>query len=364
MIELCHDGDFNDETSTSYCAKISEGGCPCPNSDEVKCGANEYYSGYCARACCDWTVEEACFDSNNQLLGCARFDEGRCNNSNEKRVARGGFRSSGTSAQGMKPKPNSLVSEVKQPSPRFTSFNHAPAAEHPTPSLTLHESKKKPPNPNSLVYVANRPGYEKNKKPTSPTPQAQGKRPKPNSHNTNEAPSSGTSAQGMKPKPNSLLSEVKQPSTSFTSFAHIAAPSPSIATKMPSFETNETPSPRMSAQGMRPKPNSVLFEAKHPSTKGMAPKPNSLLSEVKQPSTSFTSFAHIAAPSPSIATKMPSFETNETPSPRMSAQGMRPKPNSFLFVAKHPSTKGMAPKPNSHLILIQALTPSQEQVST
>lgn len=81
--EVCHDS-----SAMPYCAKISEGGCPCPNNNEVKCGASQYSSGYCARACCDWTVEEACFDENNKLLSCARFDEGGCQNARQRSVAR------------------------------------------------------------------------------------------------------------------------------------------------------------------------------------------------------------------------------------------------------------------------------------
>jgi hypothetical protein len=81
--EMCHDS-----FARPYCAKISEGGCPCPNNDEIKCDASQYSSGYCARACCDWTVEEACFDENNRQLGCARFDEGGCENENQRKAAR------------------------------------------------------------------------------------------------------------------------------------------------------------------------------------------------------------------------------------------------------------------------------------
>lgn len=114
---MCHDN-----FSRPYCAKITEGGCPCSNSDEVKCGANQYYSGYCAIACCDWTVEQACFDENNKLIGCARLDGGGCD-----------------------PKQRKIG--------RWPAI--APTGMHPSPSITIYDANT--PGPTKKVYGKMRP---------------------------------------------------------------------------------------------------------------------------------------------------------------------------------------------------------------
>lgn len=85
--ETCYNSTSIDDSSSSYCAKISEGGCPCRNSDEVKCGASEYYAGYCTRICCDWRVKQACFDVNNEVASCARYDEGGCPKNDKNKIA-------------------------------------------------------------------------------------------------------------------------------------------------------------------------------------------------------------------------------------------------------------------------------------
>lgn len=77
--EACYESTAMDQSTPSYCAKISDGGCPCPNSNEVKCGASEYYAGYCTRVCCDWRYEQPCYDDNKVLVGCA-FAGGQCPN--------------------------------------------------------------------------------------------------------------------------------------------------------------------------------------------------------------------------------------------------------------------------------------------
>lgn len=100
---------------------ISDGGCPCANNDEMKCGASEYYSGYCSRACCDWTVEEACFDDNNKLLGCARYDQGGCRNEKQRKIARW-------------PEPAPRETNGMHPSPSLTSTSQIISAPAPQPS--------------------------------------------------------------------------------------------------------------------------------------------------------------------------------------------------------------------------------------
>ncbi|KAL9183377.1 hypothetical protein ACHAXT_005164 [Thalassiosira profunda] len=70
--EACHDPITGDAT---HCAKLEEGGCPCPEGEE-KCGANEYSSGYCTTLCCTST-EKTCYDLDGEALLCV--DEGeRC----------------------------------------------------------------------------------------------------------------------------------------------------------------------------------------------------------------------------------------------------------------------------------------------
>ena len=59
------------------CARFDEGGCPCPDG-EVKCGANEFSSGYCTTVCCDWTIEQTCYDGNGEPLYCKKYEDGAC----------------------------------------------------------------------------------------------------------------------------------------------------------------------------------------------------------------------------------------------------------------------------------------------
>ena len=57
--------------------RYDQGGCPCP-SGEVKCGVSEYSSGYCTTLCCDWTIEQTCYDSNREPISCRRYEDGPC----------------------------------------------------------------------------------------------------------------------------------------------------------------------------------------------------------------------------------------------------------------------------------------------
>ena len=57
--------------------RYDEGGCPCP-SGETKCGVSEYSSGYCTTLCCDWTIEQTCYDSNREPISCRRYEDGPC----------------------------------------------------------------------------------------------------------------------------------------------------------------------------------------------------------------------------------------------------------------------------------------------
>eukprot|EP01083_Nonionella_stella_P095428 267916_1 len=68
--ETCYD-DMTNEAIT--CARYDEGGCPCPDG-QVKCGANEFSSGYCTSLCCDWMVEETCYDENGEPAYCKSYD--------------------------------------------------------------------------------------------------------------------------------------------------------------------------------------------------------------------------------------------------------------------------------------------------
>lgn len=122
--EVCHDG-----SSEPYCAMISDGGCPCANSDEIKCGASKYSSGYCSRACCDWTVEEACFDDNNELLGCARLDQGGCRNDRQRKIASW-------------PEPAPQQTSGMRPSPSLTSPDRA-MRPSPSPSSSAPQENQK-----------------------------------------------------------------------------------------------------------------------------------------------------------------------------------------------------------------------------
>lgn len=160
---MCHDS-----FARPYCAKISEGGCPCPNNDEVKCGASQYSSGYCARACCDWAVEEACFDENNRQLGCARFDEGGCENENQRKAARFPNTAPEGDKQGKGAHPSpSATADVRTGhmvvfEKRMTTapaVNNVVHGRHPTPSVTadVSSSKKRQgrhPTPSTITDVS------------------------------------------------------------------------------------------------------------------------------------------------------------------------------------------------------------------
>ena len=67
----CFDDITGEPTS---CMRYDEGGCPCPDG-EVKCGVNEYSSGYCTSLCCDWTTEQTCYDSYGEPASCKSYDE-------------------------------------------------------------------------------------------------------------------------------------------------------------------------------------------------------------------------------------------------------------------------------------------------
>lgn len=62
------------------CARYDRGGCPCPEG-EVKCGANEFSSGYCTKLCCDWSTEQTCYDENWEPAYCKKYDDGPCHQS-------------------------------------------------------------------------------------------------------------------------------------------------------------------------------------------------------------------------------------------------------------------------------------------
>ena len=79
---MTEDTCFDEETSEpSFCAKITDGGCPCP-SGQVKCGVNQYSIGYCTDVCCDWESEETCYNPRTRRSRCARINEGGCGNEN------------------------------------------------------------------------------------------------------------------------------------------------------------------------------------------------------------------------------------------------------------------------------------------
>jgi len=73
--ETCYDEYY---IATS-CAKISEGGCPCPEGEE-KCGADAEsgYSGYCTQVCCDYETEQTCYDEDYIATSCAKYSDGGC----------------------------------------------------------------------------------------------------------------------------------------------------------------------------------------------------------------------------------------------------------------------------------------------
>lgn len=74
--ETCY--DETTEVATS-CARYDEGGCPCPEG-QVRCGVSQFSSGYCTSLCCDWTIEETCYDGNMEPAYCKRYDDGTCPN--------------------------------------------------------------------------------------------------------------------------------------------------------------------------------------------------------------------------------------------------------------------------------------------
>jgi len=59
--------------------RYDEGGCPCPK-EQVKCGVSQFSSGYCTTLCCDWTIEETCYDGNMEPAYCKKYDDGICPN--------------------------------------------------------------------------------------------------------------------------------------------------------------------------------------------------------------------------------------------------------------------------------------------
>jgi len=69
---------YNDDRDAESCAAIAEGGCPCPEEGEVKCGADEMYGypGYCSAVCCDDATEETCYDDDWNPESCAPIGEG------------------------------------------------------------------------------------------------------------------------------------------------------------------------------------------------------------------------------------------------------------------------------------------------
>ncbi|KAL7465812.1 hypothetical protein ACHAXS_006131 [Conticribra weissflogii] len=73
--EACMDA-FTGEVKS--CALIADGGCPCPDG-LVKCGVFEGYSGYCTEVCCDEITEETCYsDITGHVESCALLSEGGC----------------------------------------------------------------------------------------------------------------------------------------------------------------------------------------------------------------------------------------------------------------------------------------------
>lgn len=73
--ELCYDADYN----PTGCKAIADGGCPCPDADQVKCGGIPEWNipGYCTKFCCE-DDEETCYDENWDETGCAAISEGGC----------------------------------------------------------------------------------------------------------------------------------------------------------------------------------------------------------------------------------------------------------------------------------------------
>lgn len=74
--ELCYDAEYN----PTGCVAIADGGCACPEGEE-KCGLNAEwnYAGYCTAICCDDEAgEETCYDENYNPTGCSLVSEGGC----------------------------------------------------------------------------------------------------------------------------------------------------------------------------------------------------------------------------------------------------------------------------------------------
>eukprot|EP00569_Conticribra_weissflogii_P006955 CAMPEP_0171333602 /NCGR_PEP_ID=MMETSP0878-20121228/4101_1 /TAXON_ID=67004 /ORGANISM="Thalassiosira weissflogii, Strain CCMP1336" /LENGTH=327 /DNA_ID=CAMNT_0011834549 /DNA_START=81 /DNA_END=1064 /DNA_ORIENTATION=+ len=76
--EITEETCMGDDDGVLYCAKYSEGGCPCEDDDDVKCGYSEYFPGYCTKVCCDPETEQTCYDSNWNPLWCAKIAWGGC----------------------------------------------------------------------------------------------------------------------------------------------------------------------------------------------------------------------------------------------------------------------------------------------
>lgn len=77
---LCCDGDdhqtcYDENSDPSYCALISEGGCPCTEG-KSKCGATDDWAGYCTDICCE-SDEETCYDDPGKMT-CKQISLGGC----------------------------------------------------------------------------------------------------------------------------------------------------------------------------------------------------------------------------------------------------------------------------------------------
>lgn len=76
--ETCYDGKLN----PVECKKFGEGGCGCSKKrknkqKQVRCGFSETNPGYCADVCCDGITEETCMGDDGELY-CAKYSEGGC----------------------------------------------------------------------------------------------------------------------------------------------------------------------------------------------------------------------------------------------------------------------------------------------
>lgn len=72
--ETCYD----EMTNPTSCAPVADGGCPCPEGEE-KCGANDYWTGYCiAPDLCCTSDEELCWSENLEPESCAPLADGGC----------------------------------------------------------------------------------------------------------------------------------------------------------------------------------------------------------------------------------------------------------------------------------------------